>query len=73
MKATLTKNNETMIITLTRLANGCHRVEARIGDLVHTARQSQHGESARVAFFGRIRAAIRLGWTLRQGGHNEQI
>lgn len=67
MKSTLRKNDLTMVITLTRLATGCHIVEARIGDTVHTARQTRHGETARAAFFGRIRQAIRQGWTLQAG------
>lgn len=70
MKSTLRKNGETMIITLHRLETGCHVVEARIGDTVHTARQTRHGETARSAFFGRIRQAVRQGWTLtpQKGG-----
>lgn len=65
MKSTLRKNDLTMVITLHRLETGCHVVEARIGDTVHTARQTRHGETARSAFFGRIRQAVRQGWTLQ--------
>lgn len=67
MKSTLRKNDLTMVITLTRTAAGCHVVESRIGEAVHTARQTRHGETARTAFFGRIRQAIRQGWTLQAG------
>lgn len=71
MKSTLRKNDLTMVITLHRLETGCHVVEARIGDTVHTARQTRHGETARSAFFSRIRQAIRQGWTLQAGGRPE--
>jgi len=67
MRAHLKRNSDTLTISLTRTAAGCHVVESRIGEAVHTARQTRHGETARTAFFGRIRQAIRQGWTLQAG------
>lgn len=67
MKATLKRDSSILVITLTRTAAGCHVVESRVGATVQTARQSRHGETARAAFFGRIRQALRQGWTLQPG------